>query len=226
VAFVAISKAQSPARIQNKGQSAEPTNNFDSIDELWQAKRTEARDRALDEWRTPIEFYGKVVDESENPVEGAKIAFGWTDLSVEGYSKAETVSDAAGLFNLRGKSGKHLSVEVSKDGYYISRRNTGSFYYAGQDINFTPDAASPVVFRLKKKGAAEELIATSFPGFAKIAKLPRDGTPFEIDLAQGRKAAAGSGHLKLELTNCGDSGENSQRIRLDPANFGCRWWLG
>ena len=39
------------------------------------------------DWKQPINFYGKVVDENNQPVEGASADFSWTDLSPNGTSK-------------------------------------------------------------------------------------------------------------------------------------------
>src|SRR5438128_2385625 len=66
----------------------------------------------LSDWRTPIQFYGKVVDESGQPVAGATVHFAWNDLSPEGTSRSETESDADGLFSLTGKTGKILTIQI------------------------------------------------------------------------------------------------------------------
>ena len=111
----------------------------------------EERQKGLNEWRTPIEFYGKVVDENTNPVANASVHFVWTDLSQKGNSEKDTTSDEDGLFSLNDTTGKNLIVQVSKKGYYSYQRFGAAFNYAGENQNFVPDAANPVVFRLKKK---------------------------------------------------------------------------
>jgi hypothetical protein len=171
-------------------------------------KLTNAIDRGKAEWRTPIEFFGKVVDEGSNPVENATVHFVWTDLSAEGHSEKQAVSDADGLFSLRNERGKVLSVTVGKPGYYSYKPNGEGFFYAGANENFFPDSANPVIFQLHKKGEAEPLIATEFPGFAQIEKLPRDGAPVEISLMSARKVSSG-GQLKLEFW--GDPVERTNR---------------
>ena len=70
------------------------------------------------EWKQPIDFYGKVLDEHEQPVANARVRFVWNDLSPTGTSEAETATDSSGLFSLRDKRGKGLSVYVSKEDYY------------------------------------------------------------------------------------------------------------
>ena len=116
-------------------------------------ERAQKLDTALDEWRTPIEFYGKVVDEAENPVAEAKVNFSCNDLSATGTSYYKAQSDEQGRFSIGGIKGKLLTARVSKEGFYSSKRDNDSFYYAGQNVNFAPDQNNPIVFHLRKKGA-------------------------------------------------------------------------
>ena len=73
------------------------------------------------EWKQPINFYGKVVDQDGMPIEGASVDFSWTDLSPEGTSQHHTVSDSSGLFAMLNQRGKRLSVTARKEGYYSAR---------------------------------------------------------------------------------------------------------
>jgi hypothetical protein len=156
-------------------------------------------EQVQNEWRTPIEFYGKVLDESNNPVMGAEVNFSVNDLSAEGTSFYHKVSDGNGLFSLTGITGKAMTANVSKEGYYAYAPHGLAFNYAGENQNFVPDAGNPVVFRLRKKGEGADLIQSVYPGFAHIAQLKHDGTPVELDLFQGKQASSGSGQLKLEF---------------------------
>jgi len=148
------------------------------------------------EWRTPISFYGRVVDERGNSVSGTTIEFGWTDLSPEGYSRATTTSDDAGLFSLDGRTGKHLSVRVAKDGYYTSKSNRSSFFYAGENENFTPDSRNPVLFSLRKKGKGANLITSEKGVRPRLAlRVPSDNVPVKVDLFE--KQSSSSGQLEI-----------------------------
>jgi hypothetical protein len=163
-------------------------------------KRETTMERVLNEWRTPIEFYGKVVDESNNPVSGAQINFSCNDVSVEGTSYYHTISDVEGLFSLKDVNGKLLTAHVSKDGYYASKKDNDSFEYGDRYNHFVPDQNNPIIFHLRRKEKGEPLIQKSFPpGMGQIVQLRHDGTPIEIDLLNGQKASAGSGQLKLEF---------------------------
>ena len=161
----------------------------------------EIQERALAHWQVPIDFYGKVVDENSNAVAGADITFGWSEFPTEkGARRATAKSDAEGLFSLHNKRGPALDVWVSKEGYYASRGGQKGFSYMGAIEGFKPDPQNPVIFHLRKKNHGEPLVESDFPpGIGQHVQLRHDGTPIEIDLLNGQKAAAGAGQLKLEL---------------------------
>jgi hypothetical protein len=156
--------------------------------------------KGLSEWRTPIEFYGRVVDENTNAVSGVGIDFSCNDTSSAGTSHYKTASDAEGFFSLKNVQGKLLVVRLSKLGYYTSKRDNDSFEYGDRYGRFVPDAGNPIIFHLRKQGKGESLIKTDFPvGIGQIAQLHRDGTPIELDLTKGAQVEPGSGQLKMEF---------------------------
>jgi len=154
----------------------------------------EAEERANDEWRTPIEFYGKVVDENNQPILGATVVFGINDLSSEGYTEVKKESDTQGLFSLTRVRGKHTSVTVFKDGYYTSALNRRGFTYAGENENFIPNVGNPVMFHLRRKGQAEPLVVSEG-----IFSVSISGKLLEIDLKTGKATASGKGNLIVEF---------------------------
>lgn len=130
----------------------------DTAHEMQQYLEAVHKDPSL-EWRFPINFWGKVIDETGQPIEGATISFQWNDLSAKGTSEKEMKSDGNGLFALTGQTGKGLSVHVEKRGYYQpSDEYISSFEYADPSKRFHPDAARPVVFVLTKADKWEPLI--------------------------------------------------------------------
>jgi hypothetical protein len=159
-----------------------------------QAKQIrEAIESGKNDWRTPINFYGKVVDESNTPVSAANVHFIWTDLSPTGNSEQTAVSDQNGLFSLNSVTGKNLIVEVSKAGYYAYQPAGAAFNYAGENQNFVPDFGNPVVFQLRKKGDGAELVH-----FKKNFPVPKGGTPILVDLATGSISASSKDALRVE----------------------------
>ena len=183
------------------------------------------------DWKQPINFYGKVLDESNQPIENASVDFTWTDLSPNGTSHYHTWSDSVGLFSMLHKNGKRLSVSASKSGYYSAAdARLASFEYANPgDGLFTPDPTRPVVFHLRKKGAGVNLITSQF-GMASDFQLhvQRDGTPTKVDLMERKIAESGqllvsqikpeykvwkqatSWSFKMEITDGGFIEENDE----------------
>lgn len=182
---------------QNKFPSR-PANLDPSVTEAdWEYYQKNKADPLYD-WKQPINFYGRVVDENEQAVEGASADFKWTDLSSNGNSEYHTVSDASGLFFMLNQKGKRLSVTASKPGYYSAAdARLASFEYANPaDGLFTPDPRNPVVFHLRKKGTGTDLITSQYgmkPHFG--VTVPLDGTSVQVDLLE-RKTGA-SGQLKV-----------------------------
>ncbi len=125
-------------------------------------------------------------------VEGAAVRLTWNDLSAEGTSKAQAVSDAQGLFSLVNTTGKRLYVNVSKDGFYTSRQNRLAFEYANPaDDLFAPDPLNPVTFHLRTKGPGVDLITSQLGVKPYLGvPVPLDGTPVSVDLFE-RKVGSG-----------------------------------
>jgi carboxypeptidase family protein len=109
------------------------------------------------EGKVPLNFYGKVVDQNNQPVAGANVHLQWNTIGVPGGTAyADTSSDTNGLFSLTGQHGKNLEVSVKKDGYYSADRGGSylSFEYANPSDPgyYAPDANNPVLFHLRQKG--------------------------------------------------------------------------
>ncbi|HEY1717386.1 MAG TPA: carboxypeptidase-like regulatory domain-containing protein [Verrucomicrobiae bacterium] len=164
----------------------------------------EQRRQFIANWQAPIDFYGQVVDENTNPVEGASVQFEWDESpTVDVPKTASRKSDVTGLFSLEGERGRVLNVLISKEGYYSSRKDKTSYMYALTDNKFSPSALNPVIFHLLKKGTGENLIAVK-----QNYRVPRDGTPLGIDLTTGKAITGGTGNLVVQCwTN--DQGKRS-----------------
>ena len=163
--------------------------------EWW--KEMERRDPKF-EWKMPINFYGKVIDEAGQPVQGAKVRFQWTDTSETGTSERLTESNAQGMFSLTNQNGKRLLVFVSNEGYHAVNRGRGSFEYAAFfEPNFIkPDPNDPIIFRLLKKRVPEPIIQHG----PTLLAARDDGTSIHLDLATGKSTVAGSGNLAVRIT--------------------------
>ncbi|MCX6937919.1 MAG: carboxypeptidase-like regulatory domain-containing protein [Verrucomicrobia bacterium] len=153
------------------------------------------------EWKMPIEFYGKVVDDKDQPIEKTTIRFQWTDLSREGTSEYNTISDSQGLFRLDGVTGKNLGVQVRKEGYKHYFIGTQfSFEYAAyfEDSFHVPDRNNPVIFRLRKNREAEALIF-------------RNNQEAEIAVGQKRSFSIGSSGAAVVIERLPDIPDYGRR---------------
>jgi hypothetical protein len=141
----------------------------------------ETRDSKF-EWKMPIRFYGKVVDDSGRPVDAAQVQMRWTDMSLSGSSVKQVSTDRNGLFTLEGVQGKRLTIDVAKPGFASGIKAHGSFEYAAffEPSYYQPDSDNPVVFELVRRAADEPLAFQHAE-----AKLNYDSAPVFYDLDQG-----------------------------------------
>jgi hypothetical protein len=147
------------------------------------------------EWKMPLNFYGKVIDEAGQAVPGAKVRFQWTDMSAAGTSEEFAQTDAQGMFSLTARKGKNLGVYVSKDGYHAVRDGKGNFEYAAffEPNYIEPDPKNPVTFQLIKKQEAQPLIKTE-----QEIKLPQvgSGTVVRLDNSTSIEVSLLANHIK------------------------------
>jgi len=177
-------------------------------DPRWKVYEARRKLDPTSEWRTPIEFFGKVIDERNQPVAGASIDVAWSGTvekyGGDGVGKRTLTSDANGMFTLTGVEGKGMTVQVSKDGYHVpSKSNMQWFEYAGfwEPTFIEPERDKPIIFHLVKRSVAEPTyrvrqrsIATS-PSWVKHIDL----------LAQPAETSAG-GDMALRIVRSPNPG--------------------
>jgi len=146
------------------------------------------RDHGAD-WKVEINFFGKVLDENQQPVPGATANCEWNTLY--GTSKSKVISNDAGLFSLTGERGKMLEVRVSKEGYYTADGGAGAlaFEFANPAENdyYEPDSAHPVIFHLHKMGPGAALVSRRID-----VTLDADHPSNKVNLMTGRIGTNGS----------------------------------
>lgn len=198
----------SPTYITTTAPRQAPGGPYAPADPRWPERTRRLKADPQYEWKTPIEFYGKVVDQEGKPVAGVVVSMEWTDMSPKGSSEAERTTDSAGLFSITGIQGKNFGVRsLVKDGYVPFREsNRTSFEYAGfwEPSYHVPDKGKPVIFRLRKKGEAAALVRYGPTLFG----VKPDGAPAIFDLATGRKNTGG-GNVSVRVTK-GAKSENKQ----------------
>ncbi len=135
--------------------------------------------------RTPISFYGRVVDQHHAPVSGVKVEASVhvvTSFMQEHREKYVTATDADGRFQYVGLHGQDLAINLAKEGYQF-KSNLKSYEYSGltpENQRHHPDPAAPVIFEMWKRQGSVPLISGD-----KFFKVKADGSPFTIDLMKG-----------------------------------------
>jgi len=155
---------------------------------------------------TDILFYGRVVDQYGDAVEGAEVKYYYDGRKAPSHSKSDDVvySDERGAFSIQGVSGGRLALVSSKEGYdSVSDLGDGVGSARNFDFGFDVDGgrrymdpASPSVLTLIKKGKLERVI-----------HLERSHQPL---------IANGDG-LRLLLDEAGSGHAVEFRLRVDPA---------
>lgn len=137
-------------------------------------------------FKTPITFYGRVIDQHRDPVSAANVRMAAVDTPWERPSIYERKTDDNGLFSIEGIAGLDLSVEVSKPGYRTIPRSEGKpsssglFEYSVSEVSVRgahrPDKDAPTTFMLHKPGTIEPLVKVGEKNF----RMARDGSPLSI----------------------------------------------
>jgi len=164
----------------------------------------------------PVEFYGKVVDQDDNPIPGVKVKLSvrWTHELLPGtardeFNRFDLTTDAQGLFTLTDTKGSLLSVAaLEKDGYDPAPSATRQSYWywaSGLPQKYVPDSRQPEIFRMWKKRGAEHLTERS-----KSVKVSADGVPVSFDLRTGERVGAG-GDLRVAMTRTPQQIEHGQK---------------
>lgn len=138
------------------------------------------REAFAENWRKPIEFYGKVINQSNQPIADVHVHFVRTDASASGTSESDTLTDGQGQFALQNAKGRMLQVWLNKNGYYVPKNNPNNFDFAS---GFIADPSNPVLFHLVKKGEGANLV-TSHHGVSSTLDFSvstHDGSPIRVD---------------------------------------------
>jgi hypothetical protein len=171
-------------------------------------------------YQTPIEFYGKVVDQHGTPVAGASVkilpfdnAFGNSDTQML------LESDSGGLFSVKGLKGLAMGVQVKKNGYMtlpdLGFKRPASAHRIEYGLDGTrgarfKDPNNPTLFTLHRIGPLEPMVYVA----EKQWRLPDDGSPRRIAL----DSKNGTGSHPIEFRFSSDWGslpnENASNSKL------------
>lgn len=138
-----------------------------------------------------MDFYGKIVDQDNQPVEGVSVTAGvgtYEGPTRSGGQKYYTVSDAAGRFSFTGIHGAGCGYILEKSKYEFNQRQP----FASRPKDYVPDPNNPAVISMWKLQGAEPMLRTQIQ-----AGLACDGTSRRLDPLSGRRD---TGKLIVALT--------------------------
>lgn len=167
----------------------------------------------------PIEFYGRVVDQSNNPVQSAFVEYSAFSRFFKDSKKQTLVTDSNGAFAITGIQGGSLFVSVSKEGYYQTDQSQGSFGYAvPSNLPAADNPKEPAILVLHKRGEAEPLIFTK----GRKYKVPIDGTEYHINLDPGQPVDASGGDLCVQFWIDGTFENGHVPMEQKPFSWRCQ----
>ena len=133
-----------------------------------------------------IKFYGRVVDQFDAPVAGARVNFGIRYLATTEEAKVKTItltSDSSGLFSLDDSGSAVYSRTIEKDGYeFLDIKSQSEFDYSSSVAGLPGSSANnPVIFYMRKKNDPAFLLRHSHRKTVESNKLEK----YYLDLHSG-----------------------------------------
>jgi len=145
-------------------------------------------------FNSKFEFYGLVIDQNGDPVEGAKVQMKTRaykrsiglklDYTRDDFIRREEVvyTDSSGRFEFDDGYGSGIRVEaISKEGYVPGRGQKSISFLSTSGAKHHPDPSNPVVYTMWKKGVAEPLVKEEFS-----FKFNNGDPPQGISLVRGK----------------------------------------
>jgi hypothetical protein len=161
-------------------------------------QKTNAILQYMESQNKPIEFYGQVVDQDENPISDVKIKVKVRHWDVKfpapfgdevGMIPVGMATDSGGRFEIHDVTGDVFDVEsIQKDGYTLSPKTPNGFGPS------TGSFQNPVIIRMWKLGEPQQLISHHLTRIG----IPVDGQPVQFELSSGKKVSSG-GQLIVRL---------------------------
>jgi hypothetical protein len=137
--------------------------------------------------KSPVDTYGKVIDQNGLPVVGAKIR-GYLEFEEMGIKEEHvTETDGQGRFQFLGLHAKDLVAVPVKEGYEFDLRQP-----VYRPKNYLPDRDNPLVFTMWKLRGPEPMTHADIE-----SSISRDGTTRTFSLLTGKRDISGSLAVQL-----------------------------
>lgn len=167
-------------------------------------------------WRTPLLYYGKVVDENSQPIPGVQVSYAGNSinesLTEEVRNEGVVITDDHGIFKIDGIFGIGLMFQLYHPDFYPYPDNPTGFDVRSPPRNgVIPDSESNAqVFRMHRKGRSVALIYR-YGGF----HAPCDGS-IAIFPLRGRVRSEILGQLRIQgwINNGAQGAPFSWKLRL------------
>ncbi len=151
----------------------------------------------------PIVFYGEVIDQFGQPVDGVKVIASYNTWNVPdliqqspGRQTAHFSSTADGVFVVKGIRGASMTIALEKEGYELAPHSELSFAFDPTARNpHVPNPTNPVVYHMWKRTGAAEL-----KGFYNRGMIPTDGQSIWITGDSNKWSRTELSHAMLKLT--------------------------
>jgi hypothetical protein len=168
------------------------------------------------QWKMPIAFYGKVLDQFGQPVAGAEVELNWTTvIGPIPDPKKNIFTGSDGQFAVTGIQGKGITISVSKEGYNRTPDWIQSFEYAAffNDNFYVPDPNNPVLFHLRKILDAEPMYL-----FKTHNELTPGSPPLILDIASGKMRAPGDFAFLVQIGEKGNENWFDYSVSVEALN--------
>jgi hypothetical protein len=155
--------------------------------------------------KSPVDTYGKVIDQDGQPVSGAKIRGCLEFEEKEIKEEHDTKTDGQGQFHFLGLIAKDLVAVPEKEGYEYDLMHP-----VLRPKNYLPDPNNPLVYTMWKLRGPEPMKHIQI-----YSQVPRDGSSKRFDLLSN--VQRNTGNLVVALTR--NPLTLNQSNRLKPFNW-------
>ncbi len=187
-----------------------------------QAAREEIKLRAMqavsEGMVTPIEFYGRVVDQSGVPIEGVEVAYSAAGAPfASGTGEGKAITDANGIFNTRGARGTTLHVSFKKTGYEFKNVDFADIKNEARPLQWSDyaDEDKPYIFKAWK---TEKYAQVKSEDKRYLSFVP-NGPVYTVDFS-GEERVKWEGIREGDIRIAFTRNEKDWKVQIDAVNGG------
>ncbi|NDA68915.1 MAG: hypothetical protein EBY09_20185, partial [Verrucomicrobia bacterium] len=167
-----------------------------------------------------IRFYGKVVDQNEQPLTGVAVQGHTREWRMKNPFEPEgkfmnpvALTGADGLFSFTRLYGDSFQIHsIKKDGYIISKSAKLGYSYGPLAHFYQPNPLAPEIFHMWKTNGAVPLYVVNIS-----MSIPQDGTVLAFDLRRNRRVTlpGEDTDLRITLDQHAPPGQRNARVPFD-----------